>query len=196
MRCKICNFETVLWKDPRYKHAYYTCPHCEGVFLDARFYPSSETEQNVYANHHNSLENEGYVRMFENFIDFFLGYLTCQREFAGFRFRPDSRFKRTFAQTKRPRRLLRQMVSAEKNLYRSNLRRHYLNRSFRAPRRSDCDFKRIEYPFTSRRNRCFDDAVSSKNASGFFSMVVSSRSDAYYVLHTQNNRNNGRTVRF
>ncbi|WP_041962723.1 class I SAM-dependent methyltransferase [Sulfurospirillum cavolei] len=71
MRCKICNFETVLWKDPQYAHDYYTCPHCEGIFLDARFYPSSETEQNVYANHHNSLENEGYVRMFENFIDFF-----------------------------------------------------------------------------------------------------------------------------
>ncbi len=84
MRCKICNCETKLWKNPRYEQSYDACPHCEGIFLNARFYPSKQTEQNIYANHHNSLENEGYVRMFENFIDFFWDTLHVKEEWLDF----------------------------------------------------------------------------------------------------------------
>lgn len=78
MTCKICSFETNLWEDSRFSQYYHYCPQCECVFLDPLFYTSKEAEKKVYENHHNTLENRGYVQMFEGFLDYFWDKLTCQ----------------------------------------------------------------------------------------------------------------------
>ena len=71
MTCKICLSHTKTIEDAQLLKTYYACPHCEAFFLDEAFFLSHEQEQKMYSQHNNSLENEGYVAMFENFLDFF-----------------------------------------------------------------------------------------------------------------------------
>lgn len=71
MLCKICQTPTQSFDDIERKKRYFQCPHCECIMLDPADYISAEAENTLYGFHHNSLENEGYVAMFENFLDFF-----------------------------------------------------------------------------------------------------------------------------
>lgn len=66
MKCKICSSETEAFevKDKKY----YFCNNCDFVFLDKRFIVSPEKEKTRYLKHENSIENKGYVLMFEEFI--------------------------------------------------------------------------------------------------------------------------------
>ncbi|MDD3462035.1 MAG: class I SAM-dependent methyltransferase [Sulfurospirillaceae bacterium] len=71
MKCKICDTQTVPLEDKQLQKIYFLCPCCEYIFLDENYVVSQDRELSQYQNHNNSLENIGYVNMFENFIDFF-----------------------------------------------------------------------------------------------------------------------------
>jgi len=49
---------------------YYRCKECDFIFTDNL--PTLEQEKKQYSHHNNSLENLGYVNMFEKFIEFSL----------------------------------------------------------------------------------------------------------------------------
>jgi hypothetical protein len=67
MKCKICLSETER-TDVKGK-IYYHCKKCSFIFLDDKFIVSSEKEKQRYLKHQNSIENEGYIAMFEDFIN-------------------------------------------------------------------------------------------------------------------------------
>jgi len=72
MKCKICEKNTTILDDIELKKIFYHCKHCELIFLDEQFYVSRENEKKQYNQHNNSLENEGYVNMFEEYLNFTL----------------------------------------------------------------------------------------------------------------------------
>lgn len=72
MKCKICNESVTIIDDIELNKKFFYCKHCELVFLDEQFYVSRENEKKQYNQHNNSLENEGYVNMFEEYLDFTL----------------------------------------------------------------------------------------------------------------------------
>jgi hypothetical protein len=64
------------FKDIELKKTFFYCFNCELIFLDKKFYVTKKNEKNQYDHHNNSLENDGYVKMFENFLDYTLSDLT------------------------------------------------------------------------------------------------------------------------
>jgi len=66
MKCKICTKETDVLKIKEL--VYHKCSNCGFIFLDDKFYPELDVQKERYELHNNSLENEGYVKMFEDFI--------------------------------------------------------------------------------------------------------------------------------
>lgn len=72
MECKICNKTTTIINDIELKKNFFYCKHCELIFLDKNFYVSRENEKKQYNQHNNSLENEGYVKMFTEYLNFTL----------------------------------------------------------------------------------------------------------------------------
>ena len=78
MLCKICQNSTIsFFNAPLSKHYFY-CSVCEFISIDPSFIVNLEREKAQYENHHNSLENEGYVKMFEDFMDLFWDMLPCK----------------------------------------------------------------------------------------------------------------------
>jgi hypothetical protein len=67
--CKICNAKTTPIEDVKKKLVYYRCRACGFVSLEESHRVSSIEEKRKYDQHNNSLENEGYVQMFEDFIE-------------------------------------------------------------------------------------------------------------------------------
>lgn len=80
MKCKICNFDTTVWNDLDQKKHYHHCQNCHCIALDVSYYLSLEKENALYNNHQNSLENKGYVKMFEDFLDYFWDDLLCKEK--------------------------------------------------------------------------------------------------------------------
>ncbi|WP_245391421.1 class I SAM-dependent methyltransferase [Sulfurospirillum barnesii] len=80
MICKICDSHMRSIEDRALKKVFYICPHCDAIWLDPHYQLCLEKEHALYDNHNNSLENEGYVTMFENFLNFFWDELTCKKE--------------------------------------------------------------------------------------------------------------------
>ncbi len=66
--CKICLSATTVISDARFKAAYYLCPKCNYIFLDPQGIITPEEEVELYNFHNNTLSNQGYVKMFEDFI--------------------------------------------------------------------------------------------------------------------------------
>jgi SAM-dependent methyltransferase len=66
MKCKICASKTdaIEAKNKIYHH----CNKCDFIFLDEAFFVSEEKEKERYLKHQNSIENKGYVAMFEKFL--------------------------------------------------------------------------------------------------------------------------------
>ncbi len=67
--CPLCHSDSA----PRSVHTgenreYWLCGRCRLIFVPPRHHVSAETEKSHYLKHENSLENEGYVRMFEKKI--------------------------------------------------------------------------------------------------------------------------------
>ena len=67
--CKLCNNDVSAFKDVKKELIYYRCSVCGFVFLDDKFMLNQAEEKKKYDQHNNSLENEGYVQMFEDFIE-------------------------------------------------------------------------------------------------------------------------------
>ncbi len=78
MSCKICFSHTKTMSHPQHKELYDRCESCELITLQPTFYVDSDREKHQYDQHNNSLENKGYVMMFENFLDFFWEVFTCK----------------------------------------------------------------------------------------------------------------------
>ena len=67
--CKICKASTTSVKDNKKELIYYRCTDCGFVYLDDCFIVDELKEKKQYDQHNNGFENEGYVQMFENFIE-------------------------------------------------------------------------------------------------------------------------------
>ena len=67
--CKVCESSTTAIKDSKKELIYYRCSSCGFIYLDDSFMIDEHREKKQYDQHNNSLENEGYVAMFETFID-------------------------------------------------------------------------------------------------------------------------------
>ena len=80
MNCKICHYDTKILDDLELQKQFHVCPNCHCIALDPLHYLSTEKENSLYDNHHNSLENEGYVTMFEDFLDYFWNDLPCKEK--------------------------------------------------------------------------------------------------------------------
>ncbi len=67
--CKVCKERTCLIEDEKKNLIYYRCLFCGFVSLDDKCMVNKVEEKRKYDEHNNSLENEGYVQMFEDFIE-------------------------------------------------------------------------------------------------------------------------------
>ncbi|MDO9534430.1 MAG: class I SAM-dependent methyltransferase [Bacillota bacterium] len=66
--CKICSGATVIIRDKKFQIDYYLCSDCEFIFMDEAAIVPPEQEVARYKEHNNSMENEGYVNMFKEFM--------------------------------------------------------------------------------------------------------------------------------
>ena len=64
--CRICSSTTIrqLHPDKKYHH----CEQCDFIFLDQTHIISRAEERTRYLQHNNTMENAGYVQMFQDFI--------------------------------------------------------------------------------------------------------------------------------
>lgn len=77
MNCKICFSETERIEDNKKNIIYYNCKKCDYIFIDEESIYSPENEKSRYLKHENTLNNLGYVEMFNNFIE---KYIICYKE--------------------------------------------------------------------------------------------------------------------
>lgn len=66
--CLICNADTVALYDREIKVTHHVCEKCGFTFKDEAAVKSPEEEHALYKNHQNTMENKGYVAMFEKFL--------------------------------------------------------------------------------------------------------------------------------
>ena len=67
--CKICSSFVKKIEDKERSVDYYRCSSCGFISLDDNYRVDQEREKRQYDQHNNSLENKGYVAMFEEFIE-------------------------------------------------------------------------------------------------------------------------------
>ncbi|MFP4077607.1 MAG: class I SAM-dependent methyltransferase [Bacillota bacterium] len=68
--CLVCQNETYTLKDPEIKVTYHVCKACGYTFKDKAHHVDHAKEKSLYENHQNTIENKGYVAMFERFLAF------------------------------------------------------------------------------------------------------------------------------
>ncbi|MDK2984772.1 MAG: hypothetical protein PWQ96_414 [Clostridia bacterium] len=66
--CKLCENPIQTIKSVE-EPVYYHCENCDLIFIDKAYYISPQKEKERYEMHDNTIENKGYVKMFEKFID-------------------------------------------------------------------------------------------------------------------------------
>ncbi len=69
LECKICGGKTRVIRDQQFNIDYFKCLDCDFIHMEEGKRVSFEEERAVYDLHENSIENEGYINMFRNFID-------------------------------------------------------------------------------------------------------------------------------
>jgi len=72
--CPVCGTPSPSFTDVQLACVTYHCPSCELIFKDESCFPTEAQERKKYGEHNNTLENEGYVAMFKQFIDFTLSH--------------------------------------------------------------------------------------------------------------------------
>ncbi len=70
--CIICKSETKTFFDLGVKCTTHHCLECGVISKDIQHHPTQKQELHQYSMHNNSLENRGYVEMFEQFLEFTL----------------------------------------------------------------------------------------------------------------------------
>ena len=73
MKCPLCSFSAHYLVSGEHRE-YWVCSKCRAISVPARFHITPEEEVKRYLEHENSLENEGYVRMFQEKIDILKAY--------------------------------------------------------------------------------------------------------------------------
>jgi len=69
IKCKICNSKNLkIIDDKKVNNVYYHCQECDFVFEQEEKLVSNEIELKVYQGHNNTIENVGYVNMFNKFM--------------------------------------------------------------------------------------------------------------------------------
>ena len=67
MKCPLCSFSTRYLTSGENRE-YWLCSRCQAISVPARFHIPQNEEVKRYLEHENSLENEGYVQMFQDKI--------------------------------------------------------------------------------------------------------------------------------
>ena len=67
--CRLCGNQSPHINSDKLEEDYYHCPNCDLIFMDNKDIISTESEKERYEEHDNTHENEGYVNMFEDFIE-------------------------------------------------------------------------------------------------------------------------------
>ena len=73
MQCPLCDFSTCSLTSGENRE-YRLCSQCRAISVPARFHISRNDEVKRYLEHNNSLESEGYVRMFQEKISILQAY--------------------------------------------------------------------------------------------------------------------------
>lgn len=68
MQCLLCKNGYLVEVDYK-KEQYYYCSECELIFIAPEYFPALEEEKARYDEHDNTHQNQGYVEMFEQFIE-------------------------------------------------------------------------------------------------------------------------------
>ncbi|OQY09938.1 MAG: hypothetical protein B6I28_02015 [Fusobacteriia bacterium 4572_132] len=69
MKCKICNSKNLkIIEDKKDNNSYFHCQNCDFIFENEENLVSNEIELKVYQGHNNTIENVGYVNMFDKFM--------------------------------------------------------------------------------------------------------------------------------
>ena len=69
VKCRICGQAAYLMEHEKLEKHYYHCVYCDYIFMDEKEIISHEAEKHRYDQHKNTLDNRGYVNMFECFIE-------------------------------------------------------------------------------------------------------------------------------
>jgi len=69
MKCSICKTETDIIHDLAFKIDYHKCPKCQLIQLDQDYRISFSQERVIYDQHENSLDNQGYLNYFIDFLE-------------------------------------------------------------------------------------------------------------------------------
>jgi SAM-dependent methyltransferase len=68
--CKICGSKQIkTYKHPRFDMIFHECESCEVIYKDETNRITLKEEKNVYEQHENSIEDQGYVNFLTNFVD-------------------------------------------------------------------------------------------------------------------------------
>lgn len=70
LKCKLCKSKDL--KEIDIEDKYYYCNRCELIFIKDISLPDDQQELNNYNQHENTDQNQGYVDMFEHFIEHFI----------------------------------------------------------------------------------------------------------------------------
>ncbi len=73
MKCPLCSFSAHYLSSGE-NRKYWLCSECRAIFVPQEFHIPKNEEVKRYLEHENSLENEGYVRMFQEKIDLLQEY--------------------------------------------------------------------------------------------------------------------------
>ena len=92
-KCIICGSETREINDPQIKVIHMVCDKCMFIFKDEPFLMKKNDEKTEYNRHENSLENEGYVNIFNDLIDNYIQELNITRKVLEFGSGPTPVFK-------------------------------------------------------------------------------------------------------
>lgn len=69
MKCSLCDHHSTNFLLKADLREYWSCPKCFLIFVPPQFFISEEEEVRRYLEHDNSVENEGYVKMFQQKIN-------------------------------------------------------------------------------------------------------------------------------
>ena len=69
MQCKLCHNGCETFYEKRIKSDFHYCKECQFFFKDEALHVDEKEEYRLYSQHNNSLENSGYVAMFEDFLN-------------------------------------------------------------------------------------------------------------------------------